>query len=100
MNLSTSLIAVVFFVALGAIVVAQQLEIRSAGYRAGVAEKALLRGDERLRVLEAKKARAEDPRALWETATAQGIPLVPPEHKEEAEKTPAGKAKDTGKKKG
>ena len=49
-----------------------------------MAEKQLLRGDEQVRVLQAKKAKAEDPRALWETAKAQGIPLVPPEFKEEA----------------
>lgn len=43
MNLGTSLIAVVFFVGLAAIVVAQRLEIRSAGYRVGKAEKELLK---------------------------------------------------------
>ncbi|KAA0217752.1 hypothetical protein EDM80_02670 [bacterium] len=86
MNLGTSLIAVVFFVGLAAIVVAQRLEIRSAGYRVGKAEKELLKLDEEIRVLRARKAQAEDPRNLWKKVQELGLPLVPPEFKEEPEK--------------
>ncbi|GIK51221.1 MAG: hypothetical protein HUU03_06295 [Planctomycetaceae bacterium] len=91
MNLGTSLIAVVFFVGLAAIVVAQRLEIRSAGYRVGKAEKELLKLDEEIRVLRTKKAQAEDPRNLWKKVQELGLPLLPPEFKEEPEK-PAAKA--------
>ena len=86
MNLSTSICALLFFVGLGGIVVAQQLQIRSVNYHIGKAEKQILETDEQIRVLNKKHEEAQNPSRLWERVKELGIPLVPPEFKEEPAK--------------
>lgn len=86
MNLSTSICALLFFVALGGIVVAQQLQIRSVNYHIGKTESQILETDEQIRVLNKKHEEAQNPSRLWERVKELGIPLVPPEFKEEPAK--------------
>ncbi|MCC6574354.1 MAG: hypothetical protein IT462_11240 [Planctomycetes bacterium] len=82
MNLSTPLIAIVFFVGLGGIVVAQQLDIRSQRYQAGVSDKELRKSEEDLRVLKLKLARERDPKRLFERARDMKAPLLAPDEKD------------------
>ena len=82
MNLSTPLIALVFFVGLGGIVVAQQLDIRNQRYQTGVSEKALRQTEERLRVLRVKLAHERDPKALLERARENKAPILAPSEKD------------------
>lgn len=82
MNLSTPVIAIVFFAGLGGIVVAQQLDIRSQRYQAGVAEKELRKVEEDLRVLRVKLAAERDPKNLFERARKLEAPLLAPDQKD------------------
>lgn len=83
MNLSTSICALLFFVGLGGIIVAQQLQIRSTNYHIGKTEKQILETDEQIRVLNKKHEEAQNPSRLWERVKQFEMPLVPPEYKEE-----------------
>jgi hypothetical protein len=83
MNAQLPIVAVVFFVALGAIVVAQQLELRSVRYEIGVLDRDSRALSEEIRVHEAKLASERDPRKLFERARALKIPLLPPEVRDE-----------------
>src|SRR5262245_57018579 len=98
MNLSTPLIAIVFFVGLGGIVVAQQLDIRNQRYQAGTSEKDLRKTEEDLRVLKLKLARERDPKALFERARDSKAPLLAPEEKDPPPPPPPKPEKPTVKK--
>lgn len=99
MNLPTSICALLFFIGLGGIIVAQQLQIRTTNYRIGQTEKQILLADEQIRVLSKKHEEAQNPSRLWERVKQLEIPLVPPEFKEEPQKQtkpgaqPAGRPK-------
>ena len=86
MNLPTSILALLFFVVLGGIVVAQQLQIRSINYHIGRTEKQILESDEQVRVLNKQHEEAQNPVRLWAKVKELGIPIVPPEYKEEPAK--------------
>ena len=86
MNLPTSILALLFFVGLGGIVVAQQLQIRSLNYHIGKTEKQILESDEQIRVLNKQHEEAQNPTRLWAKVRELGIPIVPPEYKEVPEK--------------
>ena len=86
MNLPTSILALLFFVVLGGIVVAQQLQIRSINYHIGKTEKQILESDEQVRVLNKQHEEAQNPARLWAKVKELGIPIVPPEYKEEPAK--------------
>jgi uncharacterized protein (UPF0210 family) len=76
-------LALLFFVILGGIVVAQQLQIRTINYHIGTTEKQILETDEQVRVLNKKHEEAQNPARLWAKVKELGIPIVPPEYKEE-----------------
>lgn len=79
MNLNTGLIAILFFVGLGAVVVAQRLQIRSAQYETGVLDRQLREAEEQERVLRVQLTRERDPQALFRRAREMEIPVRPPE---------------------
>ena len=86
MNLPTSILALLFFVGLGGIVVAQQLQIRSLNYHIGKTENQVLESEEQIRVLNKQHEEAQNPTRLWAKVRELGIPIVPPEYKEVPEK--------------
>ena len=79
MNFKTAIMALTFFVVLGAIVVGQQLKIRSTGYEVGKLENELRRLEEENRVKNVELARKRDPVALLKAAKEMDLHLVPPE---------------------
>lgn len=83
MNLKTGILLILFCVALGAIIVGQRLQIRSVAFQAGEVERDLRKTEEQNRVLKLELARMRDPVAMMQRVRDAGIPLLPPEVKEQ-----------------
>jgi hypothetical protein len=78
-NLKTGIIAILFCVALAAVIVGQRVQTRSVGFEAAQHSRELRELQEQYRVLKSERARKGDPVEMIRRVREEGIKLLPPE---------------------